>query len=157
MYHNLKKYFYWPLVANDVMETARICAAYAKLQGTRALTQEKLKLIPAAGPLEFIAMDILWPFPNSIHGSWYLLVITDQSTKLTWAVPLESTTAMDVAIPFLVHLIYPYRIPLYLLTDNGSQCISTFFEHLCSAVGLKQLLTTAYYPITREPIDKSKE
>lgn len=49
---------------------------------------------------------------------------------------------------FLVHWIYPYGLPIYLLMDNSFQFISTFFEHGCSAFGLKHGLTTEHQPQT---------
>lgn len=55
---------------------------------------------------------------------------------------------------FLVRRIYPYGITLYLFTDNGSQCISMFVEHVCSALSLKHILTTAYHPQTNKQAEK---
>lgn len=53
-----------------------------------------------------------------------------------------------MAQAFLANWVHPYGIPLYLLTDNGIQCVSKFFEAVCGMLGIKQVITTAYHPHT---------
>lgn len=63
-----------------------------------------------------IAMDILGLLPKSTHDNRCILVITDLLNKLTGTILLKSTTVTEVAMAILVHSIYLYAIPLYLLT-----------------------------------------
>ena len=76
------------------------------------------------------------------------MVITDRYSKLARAVPLDTSNTDTVADAFLGMWIYPYGVPDYLLTDNGSQFISEFFERICAALGTTHLRTTAYHPAT---------
>ena len=55
--------------------------------------QKDLKLFPAAGPLEFVAMDLLRPLLKTAHGNQHVLVITDRFSKLTRSIQLRTTTA----------------------------------------------------------------
>ncbi|CAN8061912.1 unnamed protein product [Agarophyton chilense] len=119
MYQTLRKFFHWPQMAQDLWKTARNYASCAQIQGYRANHQAKLKLFPAAC------------LPN-----------------LPALYPLGKTTATDVATAFLSHWVYPYDMPLYLLTDNGSQFVSKFFSHVCDTLGIKHATTTAYHPQT---------
>ncbi|CAN8067637.1 unnamed protein product [Agarophyton chilense] len=146
MYNTLRRDFYWPQMANDVYQTARDCRSCAAMRRTQNRSQKRLKLFPAAKPLEFVAMDIVGPFPKSVTGHEYILVITDRFTKLCREVPLRPTTAPVVARTFLENWAYPYGIPNYLLTDNGPQFVSKFFEEICRALGTKHVTTTAYHP-----------
>lgn len=116
--------------------------------GNTCSPSAEIQAFPAAGPLEFIAMDILGPIPRSIHGNRFILVITDRFSKLIHAVPLMAASATDVAMAFLIHWIYQYGLLLYLLTENGSQFLSKFFEYVCSALALKHLLTASTHPHT---------
>ena len=43
--------------------------------------QKDLKLLPASGLLEFVAMDLLGPLPKTAHGNRHVLVMTYQSIK----------------------------------------------------------------------------
>ncbi|CAN8069116.1 unnamed protein product [Agarophyton chilense] len=49
VYQTLRKFFYWPLMAQDLWQTARNRASCAQIRGSRASHQAKLKLFPAAG------------------------------------------------------------------------------------------------------------
>jgi hypothetical protein len=62
----------------DVEETVRHCTVCAKNRVTERKQTSFLKLFPAGGPLEFVAMDILGPFPKTDHGNRFLLVISDR-------------------------------------------------------------------------------
>ena len=148
MYLTLRRDFYWPQMGNDVHAVARDCRSCAQMRGTRYKHQKYLKLFPAAGPLEFVAMDLLGPLPKTKSGHVYVLVITDRFSKLTRAIPLGSTTASSVAKAFLEHWVYVYGVPNYLLTDNGPQFAAKFFDTVCGMLGVKHFFTTAYHPQT---------
>ena len=148
MYMTLRREYYWPHMANDAFAVARDCRSCRRIRGTRFTYQKYLKLFPAAGPLEFVGMDLLGPFPKSKKGYLYILVITDRFSKMTRAIPMRSTTAASVAQAFLDNWVYPYGVPSYLVTDNGPQFASKFFEAVCTMLGVQHYLTTAYHPQT---------
>lgn len=71
--HTFKKHFHWPFIANDVWNTPKTCVSYAKIGGTRARHQAKIKLFPAVGPLNSVAMASLAHFQSPFMGfssSW---------------------------------------------------------------------------------------
>ena len=147
MYDTLRRQYYWPHQATDVYVLVERCPECRKNRPS-AKHQRELKLFPAAGPLEFIAMDILGPLPRSKKGNRFITVMTDRYSKLTRAVPSTKTTAPQVALIFLDNWVIPYGIPSYVLTDNGPQFTSKFFACLCAFLGSKLLNTTAYHPQT---------
>lgn len=83
---------------------------------------------------------------KSTHEHRLILAITDLFSKIKRAICLQSTTAPDVAMALLVHWIYPYGLPLQLLTGNRPQFVAKFFGHVCSALGLKHLFIAASHP-----------
>ena len=107
-----------------------------------------MKLFPATKPLEFVAIDILGPLVRSRNGFRYLLVITDRFTKLTRTVPIRNMTALTIAKAFVENWVYPYGPPAYLLSDNGGQFASRYFQSICAILGVRNLFTTAYHPQT---------
>ena len=148
MYDTMRRSFYWPLMANDIHKLVRSCQSCAKAKGAKHKHQHKLKLFPAAGPLEEVAMDILGPLPKSEAGNRFVLVITDRYSKMARAIPMQDTTTKDVAQVFVEHWVYPYGIPNKLLTDNGPQFESKLFAAICQFLGVKHSTTTAYHPQT---------
>jgi hypothetical protein len=60
----------------------------------------KMQLLTAHEPLEFVAIDILGPLTKTAHGNRFLLVISDRFSKLTRTTPMRTTTALAVAKEF---------------------------------------------------------
>lgn len=103
MYQNIRRFSYWPLMANDIIETALRCSACPKVHRTRASHQRKVKLLPDAGSLEFFTRNIVETFPKATHGHRFILVITYRFSKMRGSISLRSTTATDVAMACLVN------------------------------------------------------
>jgi transposase InsO family protein len=109
----------------------------------------KLQLFPPSAPMEFIAMDILGPLTQTDKGNLFLLVVPDRFSKLTRAYPLASTTADVVSKTFFdAWVAAGYGIPQVLLTENGTQFVSKFFQSFCRILGVKKVFTSAYRPST---------
>jgi hypothetical protein len=101
MYQNIRRELFWPRMAIDIHYFVQNCASCAR---TRLLTQRKttyLKLFPPPAPLEFVAMDILGPLPETKVGKRFLLVMVDRFSKLTWTVPLRTIVGTEVAKVFV--------------------------------------------------------
>jgi hypothetical protein len=100
MFQTIRRSFFWPKMVEGVYETVRMCDTCARNRISERTHTNKLKLFPAKGPLEFMAMDILGPLPRTKHGNRFLLVISDRFSKVTKTVPLRTVTALSVARAF---------------------------------------------------------
>jgi hypothetical protein len=67
-----------------------------------------LKIFPANGHLESVAIDIIGPLPRTKHGNRFLLVISDRYSKVFKTVPVRTVTALSVARAFCDHWAYVY-------------------------------------------------
>jgi Integrase zinc binding domain len=65
MFQTIRKTFFWPRIAEDVYETVRQCDLCARNRISEKSKTNQLKLFPANGPLESVAMDILGPLPRT--------------------------------------------------------------------------------------------
>ncbi|CAN8070204.1 unnamed protein product [Agarophyton chilense] len=154
MYYTLKQQFYWPHMAHDVYTFVGQCESCVRTRGGIRKHRKYLKMFPAAGPLEFVAIDLLGPLRKTKNGYQHILVITDRFSKLTRAIPLKKTMSTTLAIAFLNNWVYPYGTPLYLLTDNSSNLASKFLEAVCNLFGIKHYFTTAYHPQTNGQVER---
>jgi transposase InsO family protein len=93
-------------------------------------------------------MDILGLLAETKSGNRFLLVMVDLFSKLTRTVPLRTIIATEVANIFFYESYCAYGAPVILLTDNGTQFVSKFFQTVCRLLGVKQVLITAYHPQT---------
>ena len=96
--------------------------------------------------LESVAIDILGPLPKSKRGRKYLLVITDRFTKLTQVVALRSVSAYVVTVAFCEFWVFRYGVRKTLLSDNGPQFSSRFFQSVCDMLRVTNLFTSVSSP-----------
>jgi Integrase zinc binding domain len=94
MFQTIRKTFFWPRIAEDVYETVLQCDIFARNRISEKMKTNPLKLFPANGPLEFVAMDILGPLPRTKHGNRFLLLIRYRYSKVTKTVPLRTVTPL---------------------------------------------------------------
>lgn len=60
--------------------------------GTKCKHQRQLEIFPPAGPLEFVAIDILGPLPRSNTGNDFVVIIIGGYSTLTGAIPAAEIT-----------------------------------------------------------------
>ena len=148
MHNRVRRTLYWPHMAADIALTVRECEHCAKNRIRLLKQANKMRLFPATTPLECCAIDILGPLPKSPDGYRFLLVVTDRFTKLTHAFPLKRIKADDVAIMFVNEWVFKYGAPKELVSDNGSQFVSTLFQEACKLLSVDNAFTMTYHPQT---------
>lgn len=104
---------------------------------------------------EKISMDILGPLPTTMNGNSYILTIQDLLTKYSLAIPLQSSSAIDVAEAFVGDFICTYGAPRAMLTDQGSHFINNLMRNIARRFKIKTYLTTAYRPQSNGSIERS--
>lgn len=104
-----------------------------------------MQLFPASVPPELAAMDIVEPFPETVLGSQYILVIRHCYYMLARAVRTSKMTATHVTNLFMDHELIPYSIPTYLLADNGTKFVGKFLATVCLLLEDENFTATAYH------------
>jgi len=107
-----------------------------------------MKLFPALEPFSGLAMDLLGPLTTSRGGHKHVLVICDRFTKLTQAIPLRDATALTVSSAFIDTWVPAYGIPDSVLTDNGPQFASVYYQGILGLLGIASNYTSPYHPQT---------
>lgn len=90
-------------MANDAFATVWNCASCAATQESLLQDQKDLKLFTAAGPFEFVAMDLLGLLPKTSYRNRHVIVMTDPFNKWTYIISMRTTTASVVDDSFLEH------------------------------------------------------
>lgn len=137
LYSMLRRDYYWPFFAHDLYKYVSRCTSCIQNRGGLGKHRKYINLFPAAGPLEFVALDLLGPLPETSKGYKNFLVITDPFTKLNRAIRLKGTTSSVLAQAFLNRWVFRYDASVYLFTNNGSNFESRFFESVCNMLGSK--------------------
>lgn len=145
--HRIQTSFFWPGMNMDIANLCRSCEACQK---TAHLRTPKYPLVPLPvieTPFSRMAMDMIGPLPATSLGHKYILTVCDYSTRYPEAIPLQTTTSIDVA-KALVSIFARTGIPTEILTDRGSNFCSQLMEDFYKLLGIRHIQTSAYHPET---------
>jgi len=157
MYQTLRDQYTWPSLAVDVFGWVAACPICAKnrLMGTQS--KAFMRLFPATEPFAALAIDLLGPLPRTSEGYEYILVICDQYTKVTRAVPLRDITALDVLSAFLDTGVANYGLSASVLSDNGPQFAAVLWQGVLKVLGVDTNYATPCHPQTDGQVERYDE
>ena len=95
----VQHWFYWPGQRRDVEQWCNKCLV-CNSRKSPPKRRAPLEVSKVDRPLEWVAMDILGPLPETPRGSKYILVVGDYFTKWKEAYPLKNMEASSVARMF---------------------------------------------------------
>lgn len=147
-------HYFWPRIYLDVNQFCNTCPECQKTG--RKLKSEKapLKPVPPIGtPFRKIGIDIVGPLPRSHNGNRYILTVVDYATRYPEAFAIPSQTT-EVVADCLIELFSRVGIPDELVSDQGTNFMSTLIKDLCSTLGIKKLTSTAYHPETNGLVER---
>ena len=139
-------HFYWPGIFPDVAKFCRSCKNCQKCVPKGRIPRAPLiPILPMEEPFKRVAMDIVGPLNRSGRGHKFILVLCDYSTKYPEAVPLKTIDSETVANA-MIDVFSRLGIPHEILTDQGSNFMSSIMCQLCKLLGIKKINTTPYHP-----------
>jgi len=98
-----------------------------------------MQIFNARTSFERLQMDILGPFPSSVSGNRYFLVIVDCFTKWAEYFLLKNARASTIAEVFVNQVVSRHGVPLELHTDQGKNFKSRLFQELSWMLGSRKL------------------
>jgi hypothetical protein len=95
------------------------------------------------------------PLPASSDGHVYLLTIIDRSTRWMEAVPLRNMDAMASTCTdtLIANWEAHFGMPATVTMDKSAQFTSALWSAACTSLGIKHVLTTAYYPQSNRMVE----
>jgi len=137
--------YYWPTMIGDCEKFARKCEKCQRHAPTIRQLAKVLSSITSPYPFMRWAMDIVGPLHNSKQKR-FILVLTDFFSK--WVEADSYASIKDVQVESFVwkNIICRHGVPYEIVTDNGSQFISTRFEAFCEKWKIRLNKSTPRYP-----------
>lgn len=146
-YQRLTQGYYWPKMRRDTAYYVRRCQT---CQTTKYDNKKPSGLMGARRaidkPWKMLAGDLMGPFPRSLAGHKYLLVVTDTFTKYSVLRPLRAATAKNVARILEEDIFLIYGVPDYFICDNGSEFVGAQVKNLLAEYNVKMLLNASRHP-----------
>lgn len=144
--NKIKEYFYWPDMRADVENAISRCDRCEAAKGPQRKSRAHLQQYLVGAPNERIAIDVAGPFPTSMSGNKYILVVMDYFTKWVEVFPIPNQEAVTVAEVIVNNWISRFGIPLELHSDQGRNFESLLFKEMCSLMSIRKTRTTPLHP-----------
>lgn len=147
--------YYWPQMRKDVKKFVRACKI---CQSNKHINQKPYGLMGRARtvsfPFQCIALDIMGPFPKSVKGNTYLLVVMDQFSKYTFLKPLSKVTTQAI-VNFLENEVFlKFGTPQFVIADNATYFANDRFKRFCDEYKVHKILYNARYHPQINPVER---
>ena len=94
-------------------------------------------------------MDFIVGLPKTSKGFDSVWVIVDRLTKSAHFLPVKTIyPTIQYAKMYLARIMSLHGVPKTIVSDRGTQFVSSFWKHLHASLGTKLLYSTAYHPQT---------
>ena len=149
----VRGYYYHPdllRVARRLVKECDICQRFKVYsRGGQPVIQRS-----AASPLDQYALDVL-QVDQAAYGLKYLVVGIDTASRFVHAVPLRDKTATTVtrAVEERIFPALP-RMPVSVLTDNGTEFTGKVFSNLLAKYGIKHHTSVPYLGHTNGRVER---
>jgi len=136
---------FWPTMIKYCKRFSKQCEKCQRHAPTIHQPAELLSSIVSPYPFMRWSMDIIGPMHPSRQKK-LVLILTDYFSKWIEAESYASIKDAQVESFVLKHILCRHGMPYEIVTDNGSQFISTLFQGFCDKWGIRLSKLTLRYP-----------
>ena len=147
-YEKVRMRYFWNGMFKDIEHWCHSCIDCAMKKVPRGKRKAPLLPIPVDGAFDRVAVDALGPFPATNDGNRYILVFSDYYTRWPEAFAVPSIEAPRVANILVNEILARHGSPRTLLSDRGSNFLSSVVKEVSKIMDTRKTQTTAYHPQT---------
>lgn len=144
MYDLFCRDYYWPHVVPGVYNTINDCSQCPP-SVLDSNINDSLELLPPAGLSEFVPIDILGTLRTTNTKDRFVVLITNQYSKLRRGIPTGKITSTQVRQISFHEWVILYGNPYIFLSDNAQPYLGKIFTSLCTYFEVKRFTTTDFY------------
>ena len=127
------------------MAYCKRCPECAVVSGAGCQHRPPLKPIAVHRPFQKIGVDVM-DLPCTERGNKHVVVFQDMFTKWPFVFPIPDQRAERIARLLCEEIVPMFGVPEALLSDRGSNLLSTLMLDVCKLLGVEKLNTTSYPP-----------
>ena len=146
MYLLMKLNYYWKGMYGDLHNWTQSCVRCSKAKAMPKTRRAKLQPIVEHRPMGMVNIDLIGPMQWCPEQYRYVLTMVDRATRYCFAVPIPDGSAITIAKTLFSEVISKFGLIDYIVSDRGLNFTSPIVQHLCSLLGTKRILTSAYRP-----------
>jgi len=142
-------WYHWPRMTDSVAEWIAGCDICHRVKHKNARSYGVLQHLPI--PLEHterVNIDFVTKLPASEAGYDALTMIIHPLTKRARWIPVKEAdlTAEKFTMAFVNSYVRSWELPALIVSDRDTRFTSSFWQSLCSQLGIKLRMSTAYHP-----------
>jgi transposase InsO family protein len=151
----IQRHYWWLNMKGSVSNFVSSCRHCA----TRKVIRHK-KGIPLmhqetpGSPMQSIAMDILGPLPVTKRNNRYVIVFTDRFSRFVEVEALVDQETATVAEAFIKCILLRHGAPRVLLSDRGSNFLSSLMKEIYKRLSIDKRQTTSYHPAANGLVER---
>ena len=148
MYHDLKQRFWWTKMKIEIARYIAKCDTCQKVKAIYLRSAGELQPLPIPSwKWGDISMDFIVGLPKTSKGFDSVWVIVDRLTKSAHFLPVKTIYPMiQYAKMYLARIMSLHGVPKTIVSDRGTQFVSSFWKHLHTSLGTKLLYSIAFHP-----------
>ena len=145
-YDKLRDRYFWPKMFADVQHWVLSCSHCQMKKSPKQRRTAPVLPIAVEGPFHRVAVDCLGPFPVTNSGNRYIVVFSDYLTRFPEAFAVPSIDAATIADLLVNEIMARHGAPRTLLSDRGSNFLSSLVKEVCYLMNTTKVFTTSYHP-----------
>ena len=152
-FRQMRNICFWPGMHKDIAEyigKCHVCLTYKN----QAKAKRPKENIVCTERWHTLHLDLVGKLPATSKGNEYVLTMMDRFTRYIHLVPMKRIDAQHVAREFFYHWYPHHGIPTCLVTDQGPQFESQFFNEVFALMGVARRRTTPYHPQTNAALER---
>jgi hypothetical protein len=148
MYQDLKQHYWWTKMKIEIARYVARCDTCRRVKAVHMKTAGPLQSLSIpTWKWEDISMDFIVGLPRTAKGFDSIWVIFDRLTKIMHFLPVKAKyPVIAYAELYIAHILSLYGVPKTIVSDQGPQFVSKFWEELHKSLGTKLLHSSAYHP-----------
>jgi hypothetical protein len=150
MYHDLKSRYWWYGMKRAIAEYVALCDNCQRVKAEHQRPTELLQPLKISEwKLEEISIDFIVGLPKTQSGYDSIWVIVDRLSKVAHFIPVKTTyKGTKLAELYIARIVYLHRVPKKIVSGQGTQFTSKFWEKLHESMDTKLNFSSAYHPQT---------
>ena len=134
-----------------IREKALCQAVVASCEGCQLGSDYKPQTLPqgkieSTSPWDVFSIDIRGAFITGRKGERYILSVIDCFSRYLILIPIKDHNATTVRQALFERVIRYFGCPKKILSDRGTEFTGRVWAEMMELMGIKQLLTSPYYP-----------
>lgn len=146
----VRRHYWWKGLREDIAKHVNSCELCQRNKASTKVAGGLLQPLPIPEQnWSSVSMDFITQLPRTQRGKDSIVVFVDRLSKMTHFAAIRTTaTAEAVADVFFERVVSQHGLPRSLVTDRDSKFTGAFWTQLCTRMGVKQCMSTAYHPQT---------